>query len=140
MPNENVRHACGSRSTSRTCWPSSRSATPIDATVVVFATPPFWFATASVRVIAPLCLASVLLRRWRTPEQITGGRHCQLARTAVQPRDSGLTACRAILSTDRRRESADGNANRCQRPATAAGRSEEHTSELQSRGHLVCRL
>src|SRR5439155_18505045 len=26
------------------------------------------------------------------------------------------------------------------RPAHATGRSEEHTSELQSRGHLVCRL
>src|SRR5215510_15534935 len=26
------------------------------------------------------------------------------------------------------------------RPARAAPRSEEHTSELQSRGHLVCRL
>src|SRR5437870_7981938 len=26
------------------------------------------------------------------------------------------------------------------RGATPAGRSEEHTSELQSRGHLVCRL
>src|SRR5690625_5567916 len=25
-------------------------------------------------------------------------------------------------------------------PHTATGRSEEHTSELQSRGHLVCRL
>src|SRR5690625_6835907 len=25
-------------------------------------------------------------------------------------------------------------------PALRAGRSEEHTSELQSRGHLVCRL
>src|SRR5439155_20092309 len=25
-------------------------------------------------------------------------------------------------------------------PRTCAGRSEEHTSELQSRGHLVCRL
>src|SRR5439155_4506507 len=25
-------------------------------------------------------------------------------------------------------------------PLGAAGRSEEHTSELQSRGHLVCRL
>src|SRR5439155_22109058 len=25
-------------------------------------------------------------------------------------------------------------------PGTAPGRSEEHTSELQSRGHLVCRL
>src|SRR5437870_11478392 len=27
-----------------------------------------------------------------------------------------------------------------QRTATNPGRSEEHTSELQSRGHLVCRL
>src|SRR5690625_7113255 len=26
------------------------------------------------------------------------------------------------------------------RPSLFAGRSEEHTSELQSRGHLVCRL
>ena len=58
MPSENVKHACGSRSTRSTRRPSSRSATPSDATVVVFATPPFWFATASVRVIAPLCLTA----------------------------------------------------------------------------------
>src|SRR5437870_13791677 len=32
----------------------------------------------------------------------------------------------------------DGNGRR--HVAQAAGRSEEHTSELQSRGHLVCRL
>src|SRR5207253_3714086 len=33
------------------------------------------------------------------------------------------------------------DAERPQRPASApATRSEEHTSELQSRGHLVCRL
>src|SRR5690625_6452197 len=31
----------------------------------------------------------------------------------------------------------DGTSNRCPNPKT---RSEEHTSELQSRGHLVCRL
>src|SRR5690625_5638698 len=30
--------------------------------------------------------------------------------------------------------------NRCYRRERAASRSEEHTSELQSRGHLVCRL
>src|SRR5437870_11176301 len=29
---------------------------------------------------------------------------------------------------------------RVRRAATSANRSEEHTSELQSRGHLVCRL
>src|SRR5207249_9606361 len=36
---------------------------------------------------------------------------------------------------------AGGDANRCPRPAAVAGvRSEEHTSELQSRFDLVCRL
>src|SRR5690625_7084402 len=31
-------------------------------------------------------------------------------------------------------------AHQCCLPAAGAPRSEEHTSELQSRGHLVCRL
>lgn len=35
---------------SRTFWPSSAIALPIDATVVVLATPPFWLAMAIVRV------------------------------------------------------------------------------------------
>src|SRR5690625_5474680 len=30
--------------------------------------------------------------------------------------------------------------DRVQHPAVGGARSEEHTSELQSRGHLVCRL
>ena len=51
MPRENVRQACGSRSTSSTRWPSSASAAPSEATVVVLATPPFWLATARVVVI-----------------------------------------------------------------------------------------
>src|SRR4051812_7913525 len=46
MPSENVRQACGSRSTRRTDSPSSPRAAPIDATDVVLATPPFWLATA----------------------------------------------------------------------------------------------
>src|SRR5439155_10269693 len=33
-----------------------------------------------------------------------------------------------------------GEANRLDRRTEPAQRSEEHTSELQSRGHLVCRL
>src|SRR6478672_8193284 len=53
MPSEKVRHAWGSRSTSRTRWPSSASAAPSEATVVVLATPPFWLAIASVLVIGP---------------------------------------------------------------------------------------
>src|SRR5207253_6239403 len=52
------------------------------------------------------------------------------------------------------RDECDGTNNACEHPAGNAGavcrpaagpcdvdeRSEEHTSELQSRGHLVCRL
>ena len=53
MPSEKVRHACGSRSTSSTRWPSSASAAPIEATVVVLATPPFWLA-----------IARTVVRRW----------------------------------------------------------------------------
>src|SRR5690625_705342 len=34
----------------------------------------------------------------------------------------------------------DLNGNYIMRPASLRSRSEEHTSELQSRGHLVCRL
>src|SRR5437870_10724915 len=45
---------------------------------------------------------------------------------------------------DERRADEDGSSHRHEaaatRPATTRGRSEEHTSELQSRGHLVCRL
>ncbi len=48
MPKENVRQACGSRSTNNTRCPSSASAAPREATVVVLATPPFWLAIASV--------------------------------------------------------------------------------------------
>ena len=56
MPSEKVRQACGSRSTSSTGWPSSASAAPIEATVVVLATPPFWLAIASVvRHRGPSC-------------------------------------------------------------------------------------
>src|SRR5688572_24945466 len=50
IPRENVRHACGSRSTSSTECPSSTRAAPREATLVVLATPPFWLATARVVV------------------------------------------------------------------------------------------
>src|SRR5579883_817738 len=45
-PSENVRHAWGSRSTSRVRRSRSAKATPRECTVVVLATPPFWLATA----------------------------------------------------------------------------------------------
>src|SRR5690625_6946293 len=44
-------------------------------------------------------------------------------------------------STQRRRRPAAGRAEpHCRKRAAGRVRSEEHTSELQSRGHLVCRL
>src|SRR5690625_1354962 len=45
-----------------------------------------------------------------------------------------------LLSTDGNVKVADFGLARAISDATATSRSEEHTSELQSRGHLVCRL
>ena len=50
MPWLIVRFPCGSRSISRTRCPNSTNATPRLSVVVVFATPPFWFANAITRV------------------------------------------------------------------------------------------
>ena len=44
-PRLNVRQAWASRSTSSTLLPCSANAAPSEATDVVLATPPFWFAT-----------------------------------------------------------------------------------------------
>src|SRR6266542_5979093 len=52
-PRLNVRQACGSRSTASTFRPRSDMAEARAATVVVLATPPFWLATATVRVTVP---------------------------------------------------------------------------------------
>src|SRR5512132_3046001 len=46
MPCDIVRFACGSMSTHRTRKPFSENATARLSAVVVFATPPFWFANA----------------------------------------------------------------------------------------------
>ena len=43
-----VRLPCGSRSTARTRWPDSVKATARFRVVVVFATPPFWFANEMI--------------------------------------------------------------------------------------------
>ena len=47
-PRLKVRHAWGSRSTSSTRRPCSAKAAPSEATEVVLATPPFWFARAMI--------------------------------------------------------------------------------------------
>src|SRR5690625_6968932 len=46
----------------------------------------------------------------------------------------------ALARCHRRGRLADGGAAGGAARGTAPARSEEHTSELQSRGHLVCRL
>src|SRR5206468_9253358 len=48
-PNELVAFAWGSRSTSKTRYPSSANAAPRFTAVVVLPTPPFWLATARTR-------------------------------------------------------------------------------------------
>src|SRR2546422_8206235 len=60
-------------------------------------------------------------------------------------RRSARSGTRRIAPASRRWRggSSPGDAAGCRRPCTRAGsarRSEEHTSELQSRLHLVCRL
>src|SRR5271166_5093399 len=59
------------------------------------------------------------------------------------PEDSGSFAhatLRCVGVGKCRRQSSDSAENQTMCPSYMATRSEEHTSELQSRGHLVCRL
>src|SRR3712207_7042554 len=66
--------------------------------------------------------------------QIRGGRHLGDTRgpglSAVEPSGSRCGALRPPV----------GRAGRSDRPVLRGVRSEEHTSELQSRQYLVCRL
>src|SRR5690625_6590408 len=64
------------------------------------------------------------LFRSRSPGQAVQGRPSAAGRDAPRGRHTPRRPCRS------------GPA----RPAAPGNRSEEHTSELQSRGHLVCRL
>src|SRR5215469_13960275 len=57
MPRPLVLLDCGSRSLTRTWAPRSASAAPRFMTVVVFPTPPFWFATAMIRGVEISALA-----------------------------------------------------------------------------------
>src|SRR5437870_7644069 len=59
-------------------------------------------------------------------------------------RSSDLSCCAARCVTSRSRRShplpRSSTARSASRTSSCKNRSEEHTSELQSRGHLVCRL
>src|SRR5690606_41455642 len=57
------------------------------------------------------------------------------------PRGRRRTPEHVVALERRQRDAGDmRNAELCRQIAVAAGRSEEHTSELQSRENLVCRL
>src|SRR5439155_26332390 len=51
-----------------------------------------------------------------------------------------FTAAHAVRRAHLRPRSGAGRGSAQRDPPAGGGRSEEHTSELQSRGHLVCRL
>src|SRR5439155_6371572 len=58
-------------------------------------------------------------------------------RPALRRCDALLPSCRAAATC---RPCSSGSRDRLQAASARRLRSEEHTSELQSRGHLVCRL
>src|SRR5690625_5880328 len=63
-----------------------------------------------------------------------GSRHCSCWPPSLRPASSASVP---TSSTPKRTTTATAKRTAT---ATAQQRSEEHTSELQSRGHLVCRL
>src|SRR5690625_6894224 len=63
-----------------------------------------------------------------------------LFRSRTSAKRSSPTTVRGSSSSPSSPASATPSATPCVVPCSRASRSEEHTSELQSRGHLVCRL
>src|SRR5439155_14546431 len=67
----------------------------------------------------------------------TSGRESSRGYDGRSPRLRRAVSFDAVLTRLRRKATADGAKSGS---TGIGGRSEEHTSELQSRGHLVCRL
>ena len=80
MPWLIVRLPCGSRSMASTSWPDSAKATARFRVVVVFATPPFWFANEMI----------FARRSDSSPMWAPGGRPIPGLRT-------GASACSALM-------------------------------------------
>src|SRR5690625_6455012 len=99
--------------------------------------------------VLPLLFYSYLLqtRSWRSARHLSAGSECPQSRprngsltprtqrfAPIGPVGPGQRSCSARLPASPERRFSPG-------PAPSwKSRSEEHTSELQSRGHLVCRL
>src|SRR3712207_8480048 len=75
----------------------------------------------------------------RRPPRSTLFPYTTLFRSRFPSHPSGGTADR-LLAPYRSHERAGGLHERCAEPDPHQARSEEHTSELQSRQYLVCRL
>src|SRR3712207_8291997 len=76
---------------------------------------------------------------FRSPDEGRSSRHGDVARdarAAARPRRLPLR----VVAPARDAHDAHDGQDRRPRTAVAIGRSEEHTSELQSRQYLVCRL
>src|SRR5438309_8596125 len=67
-------------------------------------------------------------------------RSCSGARGSADPPRHESNSGPAVLQTRRRRGDHSHHPGPTARLVAAASRSEEHTSELQSQFHLVCRL
>src|SRR3712207_1204359 len=96
----------------------------------------FFFNDTATTEIYPLSLPDALPICWCAARRSSPGRR------GSPPRPGWLrTPPRGTASSTERRR-ARGGARRCDRSPTrpTAARSEEHTSELQSRQYLVCRL
>ena len=111
-----VRLPCGSRSMSSTRCPISPSATPRLSVVVVFATPPFWFASAMT------CVATRSGRRGRRPAGAVvaagSGRRDRLlglARRLAHATGSGSASSGSGSGSDRERGRGVGLAGRGRR-------------------------
>src|SRR5439155_20191872 len=92
-----------------------------------------------------------LSREWPIEEGSSDIGWWRLATPATLPGRFGDRVLRQREGVHHRPGLSDGRRHRWHRPvctwwrsatavASSLGRSEEHTSELQSRGHLVCRL
>src|SRR5207244_13639249 len=76
---------------------------------------------------------------FRSSSRSCGWAGCSVATAATRRRAGRSTEARKCSRT-RSTATAYTSATRCSRRGTTSSRSEEHTSELQSPDHLVCRL